>query len=210
MKPAKTSCLFLDIGGVLLSDGWGHVSRKMAAAKFKLDLTDFEYRHQLNFSVYEEGKISLREYLDRVVFHQKRTFSQAQFQKFMFLRSQPDLLMLELVRALKEKYRLKIIAVSNEGREMNAFRIRKFKLDEFVDAFVSSCYVHLRKPDVDIFRLALDIAQVSPQKILYIEDTPMFVEIARSLGVRGLWHTNYKSTMSQLSALGFEMNGAER
>ena len=77
---------------------------------------------------------------------------------------------------------MKTVVVSNEARELNAYRIRKFKLHEFVDAFISSCLVHVRKPDTDIFRLALDVAQTPAAQVLYIDDTPMFVEIAEGLG----------------------------
>ena len=78
----------------------------------------------------------------------------------MFAQSQPYLEMIKLVAQLKFQYGLKIVVVSNEGRELNAYRIRTFKLDGLVDTFLSSCSVHLRKPDADLFRLALDIAQV--------------------------------------------------
>ena len=54
---------------------------------------------------------------------------------------------------------INIAVVSNEAREVNAYRIHHFKLRPLVDFFVSSCFVHLRKPDPDIFRLALDMAQ---------------------------------------------------
>ena len=97
--------------------------------------------------------------------------------------------MIELVRKLKAKYGLKIVVVSNEGRELNAYRIRKFKLDGFVDSFISSCFVHLRKPDAAIFRVALDIAQAPARQIVYIENTPMFVQIAEDLGIRQ--HTSH-------------------
>jgi putative hydrolase of the HAD superfamily len=99
---------------------------------------------------------------------------------------------------------LKIIVVSNEGRELNAYRIRKFKLDGFVDSFISSCFVHIRKPDVDIFRLALDISQAPARQVVYIENTPMFVRIAEGLGIRSILHTNYKSTRAKLALLGLQ------
>ena len=75
---------------------------------------------------------------------------------------------------------------------MNAYRIGKFKLNEFVDFFISSCFVHLRKPDADIFRLALDIAQTPVEQILYVENTPMFVQIAEGLGIQSILHTDYQ------------------
>jgi putative hydrolase of the HAD superfamily len=150
------------------------------------------------------GKLSLEDYLNRVVFYQKQPFTRAQFQKFMFAQSKPYPKMIELVRKLKAKYGLKIAVVSNEGRELNAYRIRKFKLDGFVDFFISSCFVHLRKPDVDIFRVALDIAQVPARQIVYIENTPMFVQIAEGLGIRSILHTDYRSTYAKLASLGLQ------
>ena len=98
--------------------------------------------------------------------------------------------------------------VSNEARELNAHRIREFKLDGFVDSFISSCFVHVRKPDADIFRLALDIAQAAARQVLYVENTPMFVQIAEGLGIRSILHTDYKSTCAKLASFGLQNEGA--
>jgi len=139
------------------------------------------------------------------VFYEKRPFTQAQFRKFMFAQSKPYPKMIELVRRLKAKYGLKIVVVSNEARELNAYRIRKFKLDEFVDFFISSCYVHLRKPDPDIFQLALDTSQSSVHQVVYIENTAMFVQIAEDMGIRSILHTDYNSTCTKLASFGLEV-----
>lgn len=195
-------CMFLDIGGVLLTNGWDHRARKRAATHFTLQLSEMEDRHHLTFDAYEEGKLTLAEYLARVVFYRKRPFTPAQFRRFMFAQSKPYPKMIELVARLKVRHGLKIVVVSNEARELNAHRIGTFKLDRFVDAFVSSCFVHLRKPDADIFRLALDIAQVRPAAVVYIENTPMFVEIAEGLGIRSIMHTDYRSTCTKLASFG--------
>jgi len=112
-----------------------------------------------------------------------------------------------LVRGLKERHGLKIVVVSNEGREINEYRIRKFKLEKFVDFFISSCFVHLRKPDVDIFQLALDTVRVAADQVIYIDNTPMFVKVAEGLGIHGIWHTDYKSTCAKLAAYGLHRNG---
>ena len=204
-KATAITCVFLDIGGVLLTNGWDHNARKRAATSFKLDLAEMEARHSLNFDTYEEGKLTLEEYLDRVVFYQKQPFTRAQFRRFMFAQSKPYPEMIELAAQLKVRHGLKIIVVSNEGRELNAYRIREFKLDGFVDAFISSCFVHLHKPDADIFRLALDIAQTPARQVVYIENTPMFVQIAEGLGIRGILHTNYKTTCAKLASFGLEV-----
>jgi putative hydrolase of the HAD superfamily len=203
----KITALFVDIGGVLLTDGWGYEYRTEAAATFGLDLQDMEIRHHQAFDTYEVGKLSLEDYLNRVVFHQKRAFTQAQFKRFMLGQSKPYPQMIELVRGLKAKYGLKVVVVSNEGRELNDHRIHAFKLNGFVDAFVSSCFVHLRKPDPDIFRLAVDIAQVPIRQVLYLENTPMFTQIAEGLGIRSLLHTDYTSTCRDLASLGLKLDG---
>jgi putative hydrolase of the HAD superfamily len=204
-KASPVTTLFLDIGGVLLTDGWDHHARKRAATEFNLDLAEMQDRHHLVFETYEEGKTTLEEYLAQVVFYQERPFTPAQFRKFLFAQSKPYPKMIKLVRRLKVQYGLKVVVVSNEARELNLHRIRKFKLDKFVDSFISSGFVHVRKPDPDIFRLALDIAQTPARQIVYIEDTPMFVQIAEGLGIRSIHHTDYKSTRAELSALGLEM-----
>jgi len=196
------TALFLDIGGVLLTNGWDHLARESAAKTFDLDLAGMEDRHHLTFGTYEEGRLTLEEYLGRVVFYQKRPFTRAQFRRFMFAQSKPYAAMIELTARLKVRHGLKIAVVSNEGRELNAYRIRKFKLDKFVDSFVSSCFVHIRKPDADIFRLALDIAQAPARQVVYIENTPMFVQVAESLGIRSILHTDYRSTCAQLASFG--------
>jgi putative hydrolase of the HAD superfamily len=203
IKP-KITCLFVDIGGVLLSDGWGHVSRALAAKTFGLNPTEMDIRHNQTFDTYELGKITLETYLDRVVFYEKRSFTKHQFREFMFAQSKsyPD--MIEMVCRLKKHYGLKIAVVSNEARELNAYRIQKFKLNGFVDFFISSSYVHFRKPDEDIFRLALDIAQVSVDQIVYIENTSMFVQIAESLGIKSILHKDYKTTCAKLASFGLE------
>lgn len=199
--------LFLDIGGVLLSNGWDRTARKKAAETFSLDLPEFEERHHLTFDTYEEGKLTLDQYLSRVVFYEPRSFSREQFRDFMFAQTVPYPDMIELVHGLRKTYGLKIAIVNNEGRELNEYRIRKFGLDKCVDFFISSCFVHFRKPDADIFRIALDIALVKPEEVVYIEDRPMFVSVAEGLGINAICHKDYASTRDRLAGLGLTLPG---
>jgi len=204
-KISPVSTLFLDIGGVILSNGWGHESRRLAAEKFDLDYSDLEERHHLTFVTFEEGKLTLNEYLNRVVFYQKRAFTAYQFQEFMFNQSTPYPEMIEFIIKLKVKNKLKIAVVNNEARELNEHRILKFNLNRFVDFYISSCFIHFRKPDADIFRMALDIAQVPVENVVYIENTALFVDVARDLGIRSILHRNYLSTSLELASLGLKI-----
>lgn len=194
--------LFLDIGGVLLTNGWGHTARARAAQQFQLDYAEMNERHHLTFDTYEEGKLSLDEYLQRVVFHEKRPFTPADFKAFMYAQSQPFPEMIALIQTLKARHNLRVAAVSNEGRELTTYRVERFRLNEFIDFFVSSCFVHYRKPDADIYRLALDVSQARPDQVAYLDDRALFVEVAQELGIHSLLHQNYATTKKALEGLG--------
>ena len=187
--------LFSDIGGVLLTNGWGHESREAAAKKFGIDYGEMDVLHDFIFNVYEMGKISLDVYLDTVVFNHPRNFSRGEFKEFMFAQS------LELPETLSwlvdwknKNPGLKIISINNEAKELNEYRIKKYKLHNFFDAFVSSCEVGMRKPDPGIFRLALGIAQAQPHECLYFDDRTMLVEAAKKEGIHAYHHKSFEST----------------
>jgi len=197
----KIKAIFTDIGGVLLNNGWDRTKRALAVSTFGLDAEELNERHHLTFDTYESGKITLDEYLDRTVFYIPRDFTKQDFKAFMFKQSEPIPEMIDLIKTLKEQFQLHIVVVSNEGRELNDHRIRHFGLNQFVDAFISSSFVHLRKPDEEIFKLALDIAQMRPEEVVYLDDRPMFVQVAAVLGIKGIIHKDYHSTKEQLYAL---------
>ncbi len=193
--------LFVDVGGVLLTNGWDREARKLAAETFKLNYSEMDERHHLTFDTYEVGKLSLEEYLKRTVFYQPRAFTIEKFIEFMYSCSKPHQEMIDLIRNLKTQHDLKVAVVSNEGRELTEHRIKTFKLSEFVDFFIVSCFANMRKPDIGIYRLALDVAQVAPKKVAYIEDRPLFVEVANSLGIKGICHRDFENTRETLHKL---------
>ena len=196
------STLFLDIGGVLLTNGWDRHMRRKAADQFKLDYDDFDERHHMVFDTYEEGKLSLDDYLRLVVFHCKRSFEPQAFKEFMFAQTQPLEDMIRLFRSIAQKNPLTVGAISNEGRELTEYRIEKFNLKEFMRFFVCSAFVHFRKPDKDMYRIALDIAQVRPEQALYIDDRHLHVEVAHSLGIHIIHHKNIETTRQRLRDYG--------
>jgi putative hydrolase of the HAD superfamily len=204
MSAGPITHLFLDIGGVLLTNGWDRHSRRDAALSFALDPEDLDDRHKMSFDTYEEGKLSLDTYLNQVVFYRERGFSREDFKEFMFAQSKPKVEMINLVSGLKWRHRLKTAAISNEGRELTLYRIKTFDLTALFDYFVSSCFVHFRKPDVDIYRMALDLSQADPARSVYIDDRALFVEIAQSLGLHGIHHTGFETTRDRLKDLGLE------
>src|SRR5258708_23286550 len=196
------TALFLDVGGVLLTNGWGHSIRQRAAEDFKFDYSEMEERHRLSFNTFEDGKLTLDQYLDQVIFFKPRDFSHEALKTYIYDQTQsyPD--MIDLMLRLKERHRLQVFVVSNEGRELTSYRVKQFGLKKLVDAFIVSCFVHFRKPDEDIYRLALDVAQVGPEQVAYIDDRPLFIQVARGLGIPSIQHIDLATTKAALAEMG--------
>lgn len=201
MKKNQIKVLFTDLGGVLLTNGWDHKSRNMAADLFGLDKKEFESRHGLLFGDYETGKISLESYLDSAVFYQSRPFTKQVFIDFMYAQSAPFLEMIDLVKRLKSQYGLKVVAISNEGKELTVHRMKTFMLPSFIDFFIVSCFIGIRKPDRQVYKMALDLTQVQPLESVYLEDRELFVEMANGFGIHAIHHKDLKETEEQLSKL---------
>ena len=132
-------------------------------------------------------------------------FTLEQFKEYMFRQSQPLDDNIEVFREIAEANELRVGSINNEGRELAIHRIREFHLTELFDFFVTSSFVHFRKPDADIFRLALDIAQVPPEQAVYVEDRLMFVEIARELGIHSVHHESLDKTLGELADMGLKL-----
>ena len=149
----KYKILFSDIGGVLLTNGWGHESREAASKKFGIEYNEMDLLHDFIFNVWEMGKISLDDYLDTTVFNHPRDFSKESFKEFMLEQSAELPGTLKWLIDWKNKNPMvKTISINNEPKELNEYRIKKYQLHDFFDAFVSSCEVGMRKPDPGIFQ----------------------------------------------------------
>lgn len=194
MEASGIKVIFLDIGGVLLSDGWEQESRQKAAHKFNFDYAEMESLHHVIFNIYEIASITLNEYLDSVVFNHPRHFTREDFTAFMFAQTTELPGTLQWLKEWKKSCGMPIISINNEGRELNDFRIRKFGLHQCFDAFISSCEVGMRKPNPRIFTLAMGIAQASPEECIYFDDRLMLVQAAQKLGIRSFHHQNFLAT----------------
>lgn len=194
--------LFLDVGGVLLTNGWGHESRAKAAAEFNIDYNEMNTLHEFIFNVYEIGNIDLEEYLNTVVFNRHRDFTKEDFKSFMYAESVELPGMLQwLIEWKNSNSGFRIISINNEGKELNDYRIKKFGLHRCFDAFISSCEVGMRKPDPGIFKLAMGVANSSPEQCYYFDDRPMLVAAAGRLGINAYHHQGFETTKSIIEKL---------
>ena len=202
----KITALFWDLGGVVLTNAWDRASRQHAAEKFHLDGDDFEDRHELLLHGFETGQVSLEEYLNRVIFYRPRPFSREEFKEFMFGESQAYPESLALVGRLAAKPYL-LATLNNESLELNEYRIARFKLRDYFQVFLSSCYLGVRKPDDGIYRLALHITQREPGECVFVDDRPLNLECAKELGMKTVQFQNATQLQEDLRRFGVTGDG---
>jgi len=192
----EIKALFWDIGGVLLTNAWDHTQREAALRHFHVDETDFAERHELSVSSFERGKITLDEYLNRVLFYKPRAFSRDEFKQFMLRLSEPNEEALAFAKQLTNSGKYLMGTINNESRELNQYRIERFDMRAIFKVFVSSCFVGLRKPEEAIYQLALDVTQQAAEQCCFIDDRALNLEVAKQLGM----HTIEMDDVAQLRA----------
>ena len=184
MPPVPT--LFFDVGGVLLTNAWDTGARKKAAETFGFDYAEFQTRHEMLKTAFETGRLGLDAYLQKTVFHRKRSFSPADFQAFMFQQSQPIGETLEWVRSLARSGNCRLFTLNNESQELHEYRVRTFHLDSIFQGFLTSCYLGQVKPDEGIYLSALGIAACDRENAIFIDDRALNVEPALALGLHAV------------------------
>jgi putative hydrolase of the HAD superfamily len=193
--------IFFDIGGVLGSNGWDHEQRERAVAQFRLNSEDFEWRHKEVIAEWEEGRITIDEYLDIAVFHTPRTFSREQFIAFMYSQSVPDETTIAIARQLSREPRYTLMTLNNEAEELNRYRIEKFGISEIFDAFLSSCWLGVRKPIRRFYNRGLGIAQAQAAASLFIDDRQQNLISASTLGMNVVHFTSATQLRSDLERI---------
>jgi putative hydrolase of the HAD superfamily len=194
--------IFWDVGGVLLSNAWDHTQRSAALENFHLDEKEFHDRHEMLVSSFERGKIGLDEYLDRTIFYRGRPFTRDAFKEYMYSLSQPVPEVLALARALAASGKYFMGTINNESRELNLYRIEKFGMRQIFSVFVSSCFVDLRKPDRDIYKLALELTQRDAKECCFIDDRALNLESAAQLGMQTIEMKTPEQLKQALQKLG--------
>ncbi|HEY4903785.1 MAG TPA: HAD family phosphatase [Candidatus Sulfotelmatobacter sp.] len=194
--------LFWDVGGVLLTNAWDHTERAAALEHFGLDEKEFHDRHEPLVSSFERGDITLDEYLDQTVFYHARPFTREAFKEFMFSLSQPIPEVLKYARTLASTGKYFMGTINNESRELNQYRIDKYEFRRIFCLFVSSCFVGLRKPENEIYKLALDITQLNPEECVFIDDRNPNLECPAKMGMHTIQMQDVEQLWKDLEKIG--------
>ena len=197
--------LFWDIGGVLLTNAWDHTERAEALVRFHLNADEFNARHEPLVAPFERGQLTLDEYLDRTVFYTQRPFTRDEFRSCMFSLSKPFPEVLQLAQSLGDSGMYFMGTINNESRELNSYRIETFGLRKILRLFVSSCYVGQRKPESEIFRMALEMTQFPADSCCFIDDRAANLEAPAKMGMHTIQMKSLEQLRGDLKNLGVSL-----
>jgi putative hydrolase of the HAD superfamily len=201
----EITTLFWDIGGVIMTNGWDTAARRRAAEVFHLDWDDFQDRHELSFPAFDSGNISLNEYLHRTLFYRPRQFTREEFAAFMFAQSKEYPESRAVLNHVARLGKYFIGSINNEPLELNEYRIAAFHLRRDFQVFFSSCYLHTRKPEEMIYRIALEVTQRPPEECVFIDDRLLNLENPRKMGIKTIHYQSPRQLCLELKNYGVEV-----
>ena len=110
----------------------------------------------------------------------------------------PDNAMLETIDNIRTSGNKVVILSNTWGLEpYNPYE--PYDLDTRADAVLYSELVRLRKPDPEIFRIAVERAAVTPTSCVFVDDIAHNLDPARDMGMRTIHHTNSATTVKLLT-----------
>jgi putative hydrolase of the HAD superfamily len=201
MQNSRFKILFTDIGGVIATNGWDSALRAKVVKHFNLDPEETVSRHRLVFDAFENGTMTFEDYLRWTIFYKPRPFTVEEARAFVYDQGRLLPGTYGMYQKVKARNNIKLAMISNEGSGLSQDRVARFKLRELADYMIFSYAVHMRKPDPGIWKLALALAQVTPEESIYIDDRKLFVEFAAELGFTAYHHTSSEHTEAWLAGI---------
>ena len=195
------SVIFFDIGKVILPFDI-RIATKAFEKECRVSSEEIVHRifgNSLDLD-FEGGKISPEEFYHEV---KKRVGLNVSYNHFASLWNNifsENKKVSELVRQLKRTYPMAII--SNTNILHFEFIYKNFPIIREIGQFILSYQVGVRKPDPEIYQMALARFRVPPQRALYVDDREDFVLVARRLGFFGIHFRGEEPFEKELLALG--------
>jgi len=172
----------------------GHGRAAAGSGNVSSGLEEFQDRHDLSFPAFDPADF-VDEYLNRTLFYRPRAFTREEFIAFMFAQSKeyPESRRCWTSwRGWRNIYRV------DQQRAAGAERISNQGLSSAarLPGIFSSCYLHTRKPEEMIYRIALEVTQRAAGECVFIDDRPLNLENPRKLGFKTI-HYMTRSNCAQ-------------
>lgn len=197
---------FFDVGGVLATNGWDRNDRREASEHFGIDHDDYTQRHDEIVEPFEQGRMTLDQYLDRTVFFRPRSFTPEDFKKFMYQQSKPFPDSLAVARELSATKSVRMCVASNESEELSRYRMRLFGLTEIFDTFLASCWIGVRKPAPDFYERCVEITTGRAERSVFIDDREENIAGAAAYGFTVIQFQSAEQLRRDLVVAGLGLN----
>ena len=191
MNRSQIEVILFDLGNVILPFNHYQIAEKLSCFTKHKDFQDpkkiFSYLFSFqNGAVngYEVGKLSSFEFFS---FLKKSLHLSISFEEFTPIWNDifwENIEVSEIIRSLIGKKKLGLL--SNTNPLHFNYILSKFPIVYVFDRWILSHEVGFKKPAIEIFQKAMEWASVEPENILFIDDMKNHVEIAVSLGMRGI------------------------
>ncbi len=114
-----------------------------------------------------------------------------------------DTNLVEMIEALRKNYTVGTLSNLTFSRKIIDQQLNLYSHFDFV---LLSCDLHLKKPDLRFFKMAIEKGQVTPAEIVYIDDNKKYTQVARDLGMHAIDYAykNNSHLKTELKALGIE------
>ncbi|MGZ3589922.1 MAG: HAD family hydrolase [Thermodesulfobacteriota bacterium] len=191
MTQPSIEVILFDLGNVILPFNHFQIAEKLSLFSQRKEFEDpkriFSYLFDAQegaINPFDLGKVSPREFFQAI---KERLDLSVSFDEFVqiwcniFVEDQE---VTKIILSLKRNWRLGL--VSNTDPLHFNYILSKFPVMRTFDKWILSYEVGFKKPAVQIFRKAIEWASVKPEKILYIDDTKEYVEVAGSLGIQSI------------------------
>ena len=197
--------IIFDSGGVIHTDPMKEVHKDIAQT---LGITDEEETRIWRevHPKHGEGKTSVKEFWQEFL---EKSGVQLEVPQDLLLREyvkgfKRNEGVLEIVKKLKIRG-YKVAILSNSIAPHAEFNHQVGIYDEFPIRILSH-EVGVRKPDPEIYRLALKELGIEPQEAIYVDDNDDNVEAARKLGMSAIKYEDPGQLRSALSESGVQYN----
>lgn len=151
--------------------------------------------------LFDEGKISSKEFYEKIVGALKINITFYKFYKIWSDIFKENVKISQLIRWLKMK-KYKVYLLSNTNKLHFHYVKHKFSIIHEFDGYFLSYCIGCRKPDSGIFQAVLEKSQLSADNHIYIDDKEEYVNVAKSLGIRGIIFKSSNQLRKELSEKG--------
>jgi len=196
--------IIFDLGGVVLTNDFDLNNEEFFnkfSRCFSLTKEDMQDGWKTVHHRFFEGKINEEEFWG-VLLKTKNMEDIEKAKKIWRKHQRPLENMFDLLKKLKRKYRL--AALTNVSKEWLSFKIKKFRLDDYFDLIVSSCYVGIAKSEKSIYKIFVEKLSETPKECLFIDDKERNLAPARELGMETLLFKGQRDLEAKLKGMGIE------